>query len=145
MAGMAPPSVSLLYALREAADAYDERMTASCATAGLTLSQFALLYLVVEEGPMRLGKVAENRRCVKSNISYLVRTMEKEGLLEILADTDDRRVRHVHASPKGNKAFRMALRAADQLEKDVRAALGEKVTNDVIQRMMGIAKAIDAL
>lgn len=145
MAGMAPPSVSLLYALREAADAYDERMTRSCAAAGLTLSQFALLYLVVEEGAMRLGKVAENRRCVKSNISYLVRTMEKDGLLEIKTDADDRRVRHVHASQKGNKAFRMALRAADQLEKDVRSALGEKVTDNVIQRLLGVAHVIDAL
>lgn len=145
MAGMAPSSVSLLYALREAADAYDERMTTICTTAGLTLAQFNLLYLVVEEGPMRLGKVAENRRCVKSNISYLVRTMEKDGLLEISADTDDRRVRHVHATQKGNKAFRMALRAAAQLEKDVRAVLGEKVTDDMTERLMGMAHAVDGL
>lgn len=143
IAAMAPPAVSLLYALREAADAYDERMTAVCTAAGLTLAQFNLLFYVVEEGPMRLGELAKNCRCVKSNVSYLVRAMEKDALLEIAADDDDRRVRHVRATPAGQKAFRLALRAAAQLEKDVRAAFGEKVTDDLIRRLMGAAHVFD--
>ncbi|HET9954353.1 MAG TPA: MarR family transcriptional regulator [Polyangiaceae bacterium] len=138
-----PTNVSLLYALREAADAYDDRMTPVCEAAGLTLAQFNLLYLVVEEGPMSLGELAKNRRCVKSNVSYLVRSMEKDDLLALVADTGDRRVRHVRASPKGLKAFRTALRGAVQLQKEVSASLGEKATASLAERLMSVAHLFD--
>lgn len=142
---MVKTSVPLFYAIREAADAVDERMTPICAAAGLTLAQFNLLFLIVEEGRTRLGELAENSRCVKSNVTYLVKTMETDGLLDIIADPADRRVRHVRATAKGSKAFRSVLRAAAQVEKDVRAALGEKVTREVAERLMGMAHTIDAL
>jgi DNA-binding MarR family transcriptional regulator len=142
---MAPISVPLLYALREAADAMDDRMAPICTAAGLTLAQFNLLFLVMEEGRTRLGELAENSRCVKSNVSYLAKTMENDGLLEIIADPDDRRVRHVRATSKGNKALRAALRAASQLEHDVKASFGEKATKDMADRLMGVARLFDRI
>jgi len=142
---MPQTSISLLYALREAADACDERMTPICAMAGLTLAQFNLLYLVVEEKRTRLGELAENSRCVKSNVTYLVRSMEADGLLEVSADPDDRRVRHVRATPKGTKALRAALRSAAQLEKALRTGLGEKAIDDAAERLMAIAHRLDSL
>lgn len=142
---MALPSVPLLYAIREAADALDERVTPLCEAAGLTLAQFNLLFLVVEEGRTRLGELAENSRCVKSNVTYLVKAMEADGLLEIHADPADRRVRHVRATAKGNKAFRAALRASAQLEGELRAALGEKASRDMSERLLAVARHLDGL
>jgi DNA-binding MarR family transcriptional regulator len=140
---MAHKSVTLLYSLREAADAYDERMIRICGAAGLSHAQFNLLFLVVVEGPTRLSELAKNRRCVRSNVSYLVKHMEKGGLLKLVADRKDRRVRYVHASQKGQKAFRRVLSDAAQLELDVRAAIGAKSTDDLAERLMRVAQALD--
>ncbi len=141
--GMAHRSVTLLYSLREAADAYDERMIRICGAVGLSHAQFNLLFLVVEEGPTRLSELAKNRRCVRSNVSYLVKHMEKDGLLNFVADASDRRVRYVHASHKGQKAFRRVMRSAAQLEMGVRAAIGVKSTDDLAERLMRLARAFD--
>lgn len=135
--------VSVLYALHEAVDAFDEQITPLCAAVDLTVAQFSLLYLVVEEGPMRLGELAHHRRCVKSNVSYLVRAMEKNDLLELRADPDDRRVRHVHASAKGLAAFRKVRRGEARIERKLRQALGDEVADELIDRCMAVAGILD--
>ncbi len=117
-------SDSIIYALQEAADALEERMGPIVADAGLTLPQFNLLYHVIESGPARVSDLARYRRCVKSNVSNLVRTMEARNLVEILAAPGDGRARLVAATAAGRKRFLKARRAAARMDKKLHRALG---------------------
>ncbi len=135
--------VPVLYAVREIADALDERLTPLVADAGLTLPQFNVLYLVVEEGPMRLGQLAQHRRCVKSNVSHLVRTMEAQGLLSLIEDPDDRRARVVQASDEGLACYRTVRRQAAYLERQLRQALGDDGRDELVRLCLAAAHALD--
>lgn len=111
--------------------------------AALTLPQFSLLYYVVEEGPMRLGELARYRRCVKSNVSNLVRTMVEQGLVEVRPAPDDRRARLVHPSAEGRSRFLKARRAAARLNRQLRQALGERNAASATRLALAAARALD--
>ncbi|ACY13994.1 MarR family winged helix-turn-helix transcriptional regulator [Haliangium ochraceum] len=119
------PSVELLHAISELSDALGEKMSDVVAAGKLTASQFNLLYDLEHEGPMRLGELARFRRCVKSNVSNLVRGMERDGLVELKASPEDRRARVVSPSALGRRRLRAALRVGNQLERGLRDSLGE--------------------
>ncbi|MEM9461330.1 MAG: MarR family transcriptional regulator [Myxococcota bacterium] len=138
-------ALPLFYAIQEIADALEERQSAPLAKAELTASQFNLLYLVIEEGPMRLGEVARYRRCVKSNASNLTRAMEKEGLVTLNADPSDRRARVVEATKEGVRRYRVACRAFARIERSLRTALGAKVTDELERLCLVGAAAVDEL
>lgn len=126
--------IPLIYAIRELADALDEKMGPLLAEANLTVSQFSVLHLLAEEGPMRAGQLAEHQRCVKSNISYLIRTMEKEGLLELQEDPNDRRARTLNVSALGWKRYRFARNKAARIERKLIKKLKEG-EGDTLERL----------
>ena len=136
-------SIALLYALQEAADALEERMAPIVSDAALTVPQFSLLYYIVEEGPTRLGELARYRRCVKSNVSNLVRAMVAQGLVEVRAAPDDGRARLVHASAEGRARFFKARRAAARLNQQLVQELGERSASNVARLCLAAARALD--
>ena len=137
-------SIALLYALQEAADALEERMAPIVSDADLTLPQFNLLYYVVEEGPMRLGQLARYRRCVKSNVSNLVRAMVAQKLVQVRSAPDDGRARIVHASAEGRARFLKARRAAARLNRKLLQALGERDSASATRLSLAAARALDS-
>ncbi len=137
-------ALQLLHAIEELGDALDDRVGPMVAAAELTSPQFNLLYLVEEEGPMRLGELARNRRCVKSNVSNLVRAMESAGLVQLHEDPDDRRARVVHATTLGRRRFRVALRRGDQIEQALRTSLGEAGVAQLVKLCLAGAATLDA-
>ena len=90
--------LSFLYAAEELANALSERLAPVFAASELTATQFNVLYMLIEEGPMQLTALAQQRRCVKSNVSYITRAMLREGLVELSASRDDQRARVISAS-----------------------------------------------
>jgi DNA-binding MarR family transcriptional regulator len=96
-------SLPFLYAAEELADALTERLAPALAAAELTAAHFSVLYMLIEDGPMRLSDLARHQRCVKSNVSYLTRAMQREGLVELSASDDDGRSRLIAASKLGQQ------------------------------------------
>ena len=136
-------STSLVYALQEAADALEEQLTPLVAKAGLTLPQFSLLFYVIEEGPMRLGELARKERCVKSNVSNLVRKMEAQDLVMLRSDEGDRRARLIAATREGRARYASARRAVQQTENTLRRALGEEASSTLARLSLAAAGVLD--
>ena len=91
-------SLPFIYAAEELSDALSERLAPLLTAAGLTATQFSVLYMLIEDGPMRLSALAEHQRCVKSNVSYITRQMQREGLVEVSSSEDDQRARVIAAT-----------------------------------------------
>jgi DNA-binding MarR family transcriptional regulator len=78
---------------------------------GLTITQFGLL---VETGRLRnptMGKLAELLEQDPSTLSRTLRVMEQDGLIEIVQDTDNRRLRRVTLTSTGKTKVRAAAQS----------------------------------
>jgi DNA-binding MarR family transcriptional regulator len=138
-------SLSFIYAAEELADALTERLTPALAAANLTATQFSVLYMLIEEGPMTLGALAKQQRCVKSNISYITRQMQQERLIEIAASEIDQRTRVISASKLGRERYAVAKAAAQKVESALRRALGADASDRLARACLEAAAALDSI
>lgn len=138
-------SLPFLYAAEELADALTERLSPMLAAAELTASQFSVLYLLIEDGPMKLSELAKHKRCVKSNISYITRAMVHEGLVELSTSKVDQRARTISASPLGRQRYGVAKKSAQKLEHALRRVCGAEATERLAQACLEAAAALDEL
>jgi DNA-binding MarR family transcriptional regulator len=137
-------SLPFIYAAEELADALTERLAPALAAAELTATQFNVLYMLIENGPMRLSELAEQQRCVKSNVSYITRAMLREGLVELSASDDDGRARVISASKLGQRRYGVARAAAQKVEQALRRAFGAQATDELARACLEAAAALDA-
>ena len=135
-------SLPFLYAAEELGDALSERLAPIFAAAELTATQFNVLYMLIEDGPMKMSALAEQQRCVKSNVSYLARTMERDGLVELKASAEDQRARLIAATALGRQRYVVAKRGAQKLEIALKKALGADAVQQLARACLEAAKAI---
>ena len=140
-----PRSLPFIYAAEELADALSERLAPALAAAELTATQFSVLYMLIEDGPMRLSELAEHQRCVKSNVSYITRQMLREGLVELSASEEDQRARVISASKLGRQRYGVAKVAAQKIEHALRRAFGAEATDRLARACLEAAAALDRL
>jgi len=136
-------SLPFLYAAEELENALSERLAPVFAAAELTATQFNVLYILVEEGPMKLSTLAEQRRCVKSNVSYITRAMLREGLVELSPSREDQRSRVLSASKLGLRRYGLAKAGAQKVESTLRRALGAEGTEQLGRACLAAAAALD--
>jgi DNA-binding MarR family transcriptional regulator len=139
-----PRSLSFIYAAEELADALAERLAPVFTAAELTATQFSVLYMLIEDGPMRMSALAEQQRCVKSNVSYITRAMLREGLIELSAGDDDARARVISASKLGRRRYGVAKAAAQKIEHTLRRTLGAEATDELARACLEAAAALDS-
>jgi DNA-binding MarR family transcriptional regulator len=140
-----PRSLPFMYAAEELADALADRLSPVLAAAELTATQFNVLYMLIEDGPMRMSELAEQQRCVKSNVSYITRAMVRDGLIELSSSDDDGRARVISASKLGQRRYAVARAAAQKVEQALRRALGAQATDDLARACLAAAAALDGL
>jgi DNA-binding MarR family transcriptional regulator len=70
---------------------------------GLPAPQLSALSVIVFGGPITLGDLAQAEQVRPPTITRLVAALEEDGLVERVADSDDRRVVHVKATARGAK------------------------------------------
>jgi DNA-binding MarR family transcriptional regulator len=138
-------SLPFVYAAEELGDALTDRLNPILARAQLTAAQFSVLYALVEEGPMKLSALAERQRCVKSNVSYITRAMQSEGLVELTASEDDQRTRVMEATKLGRQRYASAKAEAQKLEAVLRRKFGAAATDQLVQACLDAAAELDAL
>lgn len=71
-------------------------------TTGHTPSQLSALAVIVNDGPLTLGALADHERVAPPSITKVVTKLEADGLVERTIDPADRRVTHVSASKAGH-------------------------------------------
>ena len=79
------------------------RLRAEDAAAGLSPPKLSALSVVVFGGPVTLGDLAAAEQVRPPTISRLVRELARDGLVRLVADADDRRVRRVVPTARGRR------------------------------------------
>ncbi len=108
---------------------------------GHTPSQLSALSVIVNEGPMTLGQVAERERVAPPSITKVVTKLEAEGLVERSADPTDGRVTHVTAT----KAGRNLIEEGRRRRTTWLAARIKSLPADEQARLVEALDALDAL
>ncbi len=95
------------------------RMDQRLAAIGLTTQQAAVLTVVESsEGPPTLGDVAAQLGSSHQNARQIVAALERKGLLEVVVDVKDRRVRRLSVTPAVEELF-SGRNLADHQEVDL--------------------------
>ena len=84
-------SLNAFISLMRAADSISSRMHRGFADHELTESQFAVLEVLVHLGPLCQKDIAEKILKSGGNITMVVDNLTKQGLVERVPDTEDRR------------------------------------------------------
>ena len=89
---------------RELSRAYEKAMRGS----GLRASQFNLLATLVQTGPMAATRLADFLGLERTTLTRNLKPLLRDGLVRI-DDVEDRRVRKIAITPKGEGAARQAF------------------------------------
>ncbi|MCF8880873.1 MarR family transcriptional regulator [Hyphobacterium sp. SN044] len=93
--------------------------------AGVSVSQAAVLFLLLRRGDRRMGAIGETLSLNPPAVTGLVTRMEKAGLVAKRTDTSDRRGALVTLTAKGREAGEKADAALKSLNAELEDMLGE--------------------
>ncbi len=100
------------------------------APTGLKISQFSLLGFILAEGPVAIGRLSELLATDRTTLTRNLRPLLNDGLVEPVT-SGDRRRREFTATAEGRSLFRRALPLWAEAEREVRGALGARLTSDL--------------
>jgi DNA-binding MarR family transcriptional regulator len=110
-------SVAKVHALVEKA------MSSRLAPLGLKLPHYDILANVYRFPGLTQQDLADRMLVGRSNLSMLLPERERRGLVDRIADADDRRLRRLHLTPPGTDLTRRALAVHVGLIEDMMQAL----------------------
>jgi DNA-binding MarR family transcriptional regulator len=108
--------------------AMDERVIAAMREAGfdVTVAQARIAQRIAEDGS-RLTDLAEQAQVTKQTASLLVAALEREGLVERIADPADGRARLIRFTQRGKAASRRAREVVMDVEQEWNDLLGPEL------------------
>ena len=98
-------ALDLTIKLARATQAVGNWLMCEVVSAGVSPSQFGVLDALYHLGPLTLGDIAKKHLKSPNNITSVVDTMERSGLVERRRCDKDRRVIYVDITPKGREIF----------------------------------------
>ena len=110
--------------LLEVARIVQERVDAALESVGLSGPKYLTLEQLVRAGePVSLSALADCRKCVRSNMTQLVDRLEADGLVERVADPDDRRAVRARVTKLGERRFAAGTKAIRDVQNDLASRL----------------------
>ena len=115
----------------KAAHAVEAYAVKSSAGGEMCGSDFAVLEALLHKGPLPVNVIGRKVLLTSGSITTAIDRLEKKGLVERRADTEDRRARIVHLTREGRKLIKKAFadhaadmeRLASVLEPDERETM----------------------
>jgi len=134
---MAESERSGLFAVLHASSVLESRVEARLADVGLSLAKLAALHRLTEAGEsLPLGQLAERLACVKSNVTQLVDRLEADGLVNRIADPNDRRSRLAVLTDAGRTAYAKGSEIKMQAERELFGVL-TAAESDTLHQLLG--------
>jgi DNA-binding MarR family transcriptional regulator len=112
---------------------------------GLSAPRASALSVLVFGGPRTLGELASLEQVRPPTMTRLVQEMAREGLVRVVPDRDDRRVKHVHPTAKGRRLLLEGrARRVERLARTLAAlpAPRRQLLDDAARALLEIAPTI---
>ncbi|HEU5219571.1 MAG TPA: MarR family transcriptional regulator [Gemmatimonadales bacterium] len=125
----------LLFRVLGAAGLLESSLEQALGDIGLSLGKAGILKALAK-CDCTLSDMADQNRCVRSNITQLMDRLEQDGLVRRENDPDDRRVRRASLTAKGRKAYADAVQIIEQHERQLLQTLGAGEA-EALERLLG--------
>lgn len=123
---------ALLWRLERAGHRIDEDREAALNAYGLSTAKLSVLKHLIQAGePLPLGHLAARLTCVKSNITQLVDRLEREGLVQRVPDSDDRRCLRAAITEEGRRRCVLGTKAELQVEHVLLSSFSRREQKDL--------------
>jgi DNA-binding MarR family transcriptional regulator len=110
----------------------------------LTGSQYAVLLHLDDSQGQRLIRISERLLLARSTITRIVDQLQHKGLVERIADHDDRRAQRVLLTPAGHKRREAARAAHDQSLQHRLQMLNSDEHEQLHSLLMKVSKGLDS-
>lgn len=114
----------LLYLLARASDEVSAEFHERLRKHGLQVAEWRVLATLSDGDGMRLGDLAAAALQRQPTMTKIIDRMERAGLVERRAGTDDRRQVRIHITPTGRRRVAAALKDAKSHEAEVLSRYG---------------------
>lgn len=124
---MAHNNPSLITTISYVGQMVEEELDKNLNSIGLSVTQLnALHHIQLNGGSIALSELADQKECVKSNITQLTDRMETKGLVErVRSDTDRRKILTV-LTPKGKKLYHKGMKILASTENKILSRIPEE-------------------
>lgn len=97
------------------------------ANSGITSGQYSILREIRRHGktPPTLGELAQGMVMDRTALTHTLKPLERDGLVELKSDPDDRRARRVRITPKGARTHEAALGVWRKAQEKFSKAVGQ--------------------
>ncbi|MDH3594217.1 MAG: MarR family transcriptional regulator [Rhodospirillales bacterium] len=123
----------------------ERAITQRVAPLGISLAQHDVLANVVHSPGLTQQEIADRLLVARSNVSMLLSSMEKSGLLERTKDENDRRIRRIFLTPHGRKIVEASLAAQTEVVDKMISAIEQSEIMAVGVAMEKVEQALQPL
>jgi DNA-binding MarR family transcriptional regulator len=113
-------------ALRKAARRVSQLYDSLLAPTGLRSTQRAILVHVARQGSPTMSELAAALVLDRSALNHNLKPLQRDGLLRVTVDPDDRRSRRIELSKRGEAKLRESVGAWEQAQQRFEATFGAK-------------------
>jgi MarR family 2-MHQ and catechol resistance regulon transcriptional repressor len=117
--------------LARAFSVFDHKTVEHIRTFGLTQAQFGVLETLGHKGPLKLGELCRKQLVSGGNMTVVVDHLERDGLVERIRSTKDRRSIVVQLTTKGSHLFERIFPQHAQHVAEVASVLTEREQTDL--------------
>lgn len=125
-AALPPENRCNVTALRKAARCVSQLYDAMLAPTGLRSTQRAILANVARLGSPTMSELAAVLVLDRSALNHNLKPLERDGLLRVVVDRDDRRSRRIQLSKRGDAKLRESREAWKRAQERFEAAFGAR-------------------
>ena len=123
----------LCLAAQRAARALSRRFDGAFRPVGITSGQFSMLNAVNRPSPPPLGAVASLLAMDRTTLTANLKPLERRGLIEVVADPRDGRLRRLYLTPAGQEVLASAMPLWTALHAQVDEALSNAANPAVLR------------
>jgi DNA-binding MarR family transcriptional regulator len=109
---------------------------------GFTSSQSFLLMTLFHDGPLCMGDLADRMGWDKSTLTRIAMVLERDGLVEGIKDTSDRRVTRLSLTTRGSEAWQLVKEKQRDYYTSIIAALPRGHVREVMDSAALLYKAL---
>jgi DNA-binding MarR family transcriptional regulator len=131
----------LPYLLRRADQTLSERFYAVLTDHGVARSEWRVLAVLEELGPLGVLDLAEASLSPQPTVTHAVRRLEERGLVSRTAGEADRRQRIIAVTDEGSALTRRLMTTARDLEAEALADAGD--LGGFVQRLRRLTEAVE--
>lgn len=121
---VAPLDQCHCYALRRASRHVSQLYDQYLASHGLTISQYALVARLSRGGPRSIHDFARELGMDRTTLTRNLKPLERDGLLTLTVDVQDRRSRQVTVTERGRDRIQQATPAWEEAQRHFEQAFG---------------------